>query len=69
MIENVRTFTRNTAFSLLPLQGKSVSATVPYFRSCVPVLANVLQQWELLHCEYNLFSGFFRLISGSSVIM
>ena len=32
-----RSITRNTQFSLLPLQSKSVSATVPYFRPCFPV--------------------------------
>ena len=37
MIQNVGAFTRNTEFSLFPLRGKTVSATVPYFRPCFPV--------------------------------
>ena len=46
LIQNVGAFTRNTEFSLLSLQSKSVSATVPYFRPCFPVLM------ILLHVQY-----------------
>ena len=40
MIQNIEAFIEIRFFLLLPIQGKSVSATVPYFRPCFPV--NVL---------------------------
>ena len=42
-----QSITRNTDFSLLPLRSKSVSATVPYFRPCFPVL---VPKSELSRC-------------------
>ena len=42
MIQNVGVFTRNTEFSLFPLRGKTVSATVQYFRPCFPVMSGTL---------------------------
>ena len=50
MIENVGAFTRNMEFSLLPLWGKSVSATMPYSRPCFPLqLTTSLRMLQLQH--------------------